>query len=59
MKQLNVILCGIVLLLASLFLLGLCILNQAEGGPEGLALLLFVLGLLVSVVGLFFVPEDD
>ena len=52
--------CGEILnrLLASLFFLGLCILSGPDSsGPEGIALALFVLGLIVSSFGLFFVKE--
>ncbi len=58
MKSLKVILGGIILILASLFFLGLCILSRPDSsGPEGIALALFVLGLIVSSFGLFFVKE--
>lgn len=58
MKSLKVILSGIILILASLFFLGLCILSGPDSsGPEGIALALFVPGLLVSGFGLFFTKE--
>ena len=55
---LRVVLIGIVLILASLFFMGICILN-AHGGyyPDGLSLALFVLGVIVSVIGIFFIKE--
>ena len=55
---LRVVLIGIVLILASLFFMGICILN-VHGGyyPDGLALALFILGVIVSVIGIFFVNE--
>ena len=48
---------GIILILASLFFMGICIINVQTGGPEGLALGLFVLGIIVSIAGIFFVKE--
>ena len=58
MKSLKVILSGVILLLATLFFMGLCILSRPySSGPEGIALALFVLGLIVSSFGLFFVKE--
>jgi len=53
-KGIKIILAGIVLLLASLFFMGICIINIKEGGPQGLTLALFVIGLLVSGFGLFY-----
>lgn len=58
MKSLKIILSGVILILASLFFLGLCVLNKPHSGPEGLALALFVLGLIVSGFGLFFIKEE-
>ena len=59
MKSLKVILSGIVLILASLFFMGVCILSRPESsGPEALALILFVSGLAVSGAGLFFIKDD-
>lgn len=58
MKSLKVILGGMVLILASLFFMGMCILSgPASSGPEGIALLLFVLGLAISGIGLFFIKD--
>lgn len=58
---LRVVLAGIVLILASLFFMGICILNAnaQKGGPEGLALALFVAGVIVSIIGLFLVKEEN
>ena len=56
-NALRVTLIGIVLILASLFFMGICIINVQTGGPEGLALGLFVLGIIVSIAGIFFVKE--
>ena len=56
-KPLRVTLSGIILILASLFVMGICIIDVQTGGPEGLALGLFVLGIIVSIAGIFFVKE--
>ena len=56
-NALRVTLIGIILILASLFVMGICIINVQTGGPEGLALGLFVLGIIVSIAGIFFVKE--
>ena len=57
MKSIKVILAGIILILSSLFCLGICILNSKQGGPEGLTVILFAAGVVVSVIGLFFVGD--
>lgn len=58
MKGIKVILGGIILMLASLFFMGMCVLSRPNAaGPEGIALLLFVLGLVVSGIGLFWIKE--
>lgn len=57
-NALRVALIGIILILASLFFMGICILNRPNAsGPEVLALALFVLGVIVSIIGIFFVKE--
>ena len=56
-NALRVTLIGIILILASLFFMGICIINVQTGCPEGLALGLFVLGIIVSIAGIFFVKE--
>ena len=56
-KSLGVALSGIILILASLFVMGICIIDVQTSGPEGLALGLFVLGIIVSIAGIFFVKE--
>jgi len=57
-KALRVTLSGIILILASLFVMGICITSRpTSSGPEGLALGLFVLGIIVSIAGIFFVKE--
>ena len=55
----RVVLAGIVLILASLFCMGICILNAQKGGPKALTLALFVIGVIVSIIGLFFVRDKD
>ena len=58
-RALRVTLIGIVLILASLFVLEICMIDIQTGGPgpDGLALDLFVLGIIVSMIGIFFVKE--
>lgn len=59
MKSIKVILGGIILILASLFFMGICITSRpTSSGPEGITLFLFVLGLVVSGIGLFFIKKD-
>ena len=53
-NALRVTLIGIILILASLFVMGICITSRpTSSGPEGL----FVLGIIVSIAGVFFVKE--
>ena len=57
-NALRVTLIGIILILVSLFVMGICITSRpTSSGPEGLALGLFVLGIIVSIAGVFFVKE--
>ena len=56
-NALRVVLAGIVLILASLFFMGICIINAQKGGPQGLTLALFIVGVIVSIIGIFFVEE--
>lgn len=58
MKSIKVILAGIVFILASLFFMGICIINHG-GGPGGLALGLFIFGIIICVIGLFFVRDNE
>lgn len=55
---LKVVLTGIILILSSLFFMGICILDSHRGGPQGLTLSLFIIGVIVSVIGLFFIKEE-
>ena len=59
MSSIKVILAGIILILASLFCMGICILNSKQGGPEGLTVALFAAGVIVSLIGLFFVKDKE
>ncbi len=59
MNSMKVILAGIVLILASLFCMGICIINVKQGGPQGLTVFLFAAGIIVSIIGLFFVKDDE
>ena len=52
MESLKTILGGIVLILASLFFMGICITSRpTSSGPEGITLFLFVARLIVSEIG--------
>ena len=44
-------------ILASLFFMGICIIDAKNGGPEELTLILFIAGLIVSAIGFFFVKD--
>lgn len=57
MKSIKVTLAGIVVILASLFFMGICIIRR--GGPEGFTLGLFIAGIIICAVGLFFVKDND
>ncbi|MDE7289797.1 MAG: hypothetical protein K2N71_09915 [Oscillospiraceae bacterium] len=60
MKSIKVILAGIVLILASLFFMGICIINHNGGFyPDGLSLGLFIFGIIICVIGLFFVRNNE
>lgn len=58
MRSIKVILGGIVLILSSLFCMGIVIVNHG-GGTDGLALGLFISGIIICVIGLFFVRDYD
>ena len=55
--DLKVVLIGIILILSSLFFMGICIIN--DGALQGLTLALFVIGMIVSVIGLFFCNDKN
>lgn len=62
MKSIKVILAGIVVILASLFFMGICILNYNHKGgphPEGFSLGLFIFGIIICVIGLFLVRDYE
>lgn len=56
-NALKVVLTGIIIILSSLFFMGICIINNG-GGPQSLTMALFIIGVIVSIIGLFFVKED-
>ena len=56
-NALKVVLIGIILILSSLFFMGICIIN--DGALQGLTLALFIIGVIVSVVGLFFCNDKS
>ncbi len=58
MSSIKVTLAGIVVILSSLFFMGIVIVNRG-GGPDGIALGLFIAGIIVCIIGLFFVKDDD
>ena len=53
MKSIKVTLAGIVLILVSIFFMGIYII------PEGFTLGLFIIGIIICIIGLFFVKTDD
>ncbi len=53
MKSIKVILAGIVLILASIFFMGIYII------PEGFTLGVFIIGIAICVIGLFSVKNND
>ena len=55
--DLKVVLTGFLLILSSLFFMGICIIN--DGALQGLTLALFIIGIIVSIVGLFFCKEKN
>ena len=54
MKSIKIILMGIMFVLISLFLLGICILNRDSGGlyPELLSLICLALGIILFAIGI-------
>ena len=59
MSSTKITLAGIILILASLFCMGICILNSEQGGPQGLTVLLFAAGVIISIIGLFLPEHKD
>ncbi|MDE6596845.1 MAG: hypothetical protein K2K44_12665 [Oscillospiraceae bacterium] len=53
MRSIKVILAGIVLILASIFFMGVIII------PEEFTLGVFIIGIVICVIGLFFVKDND
>lgn len=58
MRSIKVTLAGIVVILSSLFFMGIVIVNRG-GDPDWIALGLFIAGIIVCIIGLFFVKDDD
>lgn len=59
MNSIKTISAGIVLILASLFCMGICIINAKQGKPQGLTIALFAVGTVVSLIGIFFVKDKE
>ncbi len=57
MKSIKVTLAGIVVILTSLFFMCIVIVNHG-GGPDGLALGLFISWIIICIIGLFFVHDN-
>ena len=58
--DLKVVLTGFLLILSSLFFMGISIISDGaflDGNCVGIALALFIIGLIVSIIGLFFCSE--
>ena len=51
MKGIKKMLLGIAIMLVGVFLIGICIINWKEGGPEGLTLAVMIIGAIVTVIG--------
>ena len=51
MKSVKLMLLGIAIMLVGVFLMGICIINWKEGGPEGLTLAVMIIGAIVTVIG--------
>ena len=56
-KALKVVLIGIIFILSSLFFMGICIIN--DGAFQGLTLILFIIGIIISIFGLFIVDKEN
>lgn len=55
--DLKVVLTGFLLILSSIFCMGICIFSEGaflDGNFMGITLALFVIGVIVSIIGLFF-----
>lgn len=58
MKSIKVILIGIVVILASLFCMGIVIINDG-GGSDRIAIRLFIVGIIICIIGSFFVKDKN
>ena len=58
-KALKMVLIGIILILSGLFIMGMCFMGMCDINTvsQGLTLALFVVGVVISIIGLFFVEE--
>lgn len=58
-KALKMALMGIILILSGLFVMGMCFMGMCDinAGIQGLSLALFVIGVIISIIGLFFIEE--
>lgn len=55
-RALKAALIGIILILSGLFIMGMCDINIVT---QGLTLALFVIGVVISIIGLFFVKKNN
>ena len=56
MKSIQLMLLGMAIMIVGVFLMGICIINWKEGGPEGLTLSVMIIGAIVTVIG--FIDKD-
>ena len=58
-NALKAVLTGIILILSGLFIMGMCFMGMCDINAvvQGLTLALFVIGVIISIIGLFFVKE--
>ncbi len=59
MKSIKIMLLGIAIMMVGVFLMGICIINWKEGGPEGLTLTVMIAGALVTVAGFIYKGEEN
>ena len=60
-KALKIVLVGIILILSSLFLIGICLWDMCDTtvAIQGITLGLFVMGVITSIIGLAWHGEDE
>ena len=58
-NALKMVLIGIILILSGLFIMGICFMGICDINVvlQGLTLALFVIGVIISIIGLFFCNE--